>query len=105
MLMKLSHVDRTFDHKVFLTGGVDSDVAGALFTIKAIRDPHRPIITVIQAGSGDHSSHHPRAKALLDEIAADFTVNSLANQSRATDLGEVGDARLVGTADKANLLR
>ena len=94
MLNKLSHVDVLIIDD-FLTVGIDPNAAADLFTILANRDHRRPTVIVSQSGPAYW------VEALPDRVAADSTVNRLANQSRTINLGEVDMRRLRNQEAKA----
>lgn len=94
MLNKLSHVDLLIIDD-FLTVGIDPNAASDLFTILANRDHRLPTIIVSQSGPAYW------VETLPDRIAADSTVNRLANHSRTINLGEVDMRRLRSQEAKA----
>ncbi|MCB5273855.1 Insertion sequence putative ATP-binding protein [Arthrobacter sp. SO5] len=94
MLNKLGDVDVLFIDD-FLTAGIDPNTASDLFSVLANRDRQLPTIIVSQSGWAYW------LEALPDKVAADSTVNRLANQSRTLNLGEVDMRRLRNQEAKA----
>jgi len=94
MLNKLSDVDLLIIDD-FLTVGIDPNAASDLFSILANRDHRLPTIIVSQSGPAYW------VEALPDKVAADSTVNRLANQSRTLNLGEIDMRRLRNQEAKA----
>lgn len=82
LLNELSSVDLLIIDD-FLTVGVDSDAASDLFAILANREHRLPTMIASQTGPAQWVAELP------DRVAADSTVNRLANNARIINLGQI----------------